>query len=86
MENLIDLYNRTLAPLLPGHDIDLDAIMRAIQSHVVTKATYFVDRAKAETLFQFDDQDAAVAIIAPYAYGDKIEKVEVWLDEHATPR
>jgi hypothetical protein len=28
-------------------------------------------------LFQFDEQDAAVAIIAPYAYGEKPGEVEV---------
>ncbi len=49
------------------------------------KATYFVDRAKAETLFQFDEQEAAVAIIEPYAYGEKPEEVEVRLDDHRTP-
>ena len=48
-------------------------------------ATHFVDRAKAETLFQFDEQDAAVAIIEPYAYGDKAEEVEVRLDNHRAP-
>jgi hypothetical protein len=43
------------------------------------KATYFVGRARAATLFQFDEQDAAVAIIALYAYGEKPEEVEVGL-------
>jgi hypothetical protein len=32
----------------------------------VAKATYFVDLTKAETLFQFDEQDAA-AVLEPYA-------------------
>jgi hypothetical protein len=45
----------------------------------MAKATYFVDRAKAETLFQCDEQDAAIAIIAPYAYGEKPEVVGVGL-------
>ena len=85
MENLIDLHNKTLAPLLPHHGIDLEAIKRAIQPHVMAKGTYFVDRAKAETLFQFDEQDAAVAVTAPYAYGDKPEVVEVRLDDHRAP-
>jgi hypothetical protein len=66
-----------LALLLSGHHIDLERIKQAIQPHVTTKATYFVDRARAETLFQFGEQDAAVAIIAPYAYGEKPEEVEV---------
>jgi hypothetical protein len=43
----------------------------------MVKATYLMDRARAETLFQFDEQDAAIAIIAPYAYGEKPEEVEV---------
>jgi hypothetical protein len=49
----------------------------------MARATYFVDRAKAETLFQFDEQDAAVAIIAPYAYGEKPGEVEVRLKDGA---
>jgi hypothetical protein len=86
MDNLIDLYNRTLAPLLPRHRIDLGGIKRAIQPHVMTKATYFVDRAKAETLFQFDEYDAAAALIAPYAYGETPEEVGVRVDGHGTLR
>jgi hypothetical protein len=50
VEDLIDLYNRTLAPLVPRHRVDLDSIKQAMQPHVTTKATYYVDRAKAETL------------------------------------
>jgi hypothetical protein len=77
MENLIDLYNRVLAPLLPRHHIDLEGIRQAVQPHVTAKETYFVHRARAETLFRFDEQDGAVAIIAPYAYGEKPGEVEV---------
>jgi hypothetical protein len=43
MENLIDLYNRTLPTELSCHGIDLEGIKRAIQPHVMAKATYFVD-------------------------------------------
>jgi hypothetical protein len=64
-------------PLLPRHHIDLEAIKRAIPPHVMAKTAYFGGRARAEALFQFDEQDAAVAIIAPYAYGEKPEEVEV---------
>jgi hypothetical protein len=59
---------------------------QAIQPHVMAKATYFVDRAKAETLFQFDEYDAAAAVIAPYADGEQPEEGEVLLDESVTPR
>jgi hypothetical protein len=52
----------------------------------MAKATSFVDRARAETLFQFDEQDAAVAILEPYVYGEKAEEVAVRLDEVGTPR
>jgi hypothetical protein len=52
----------------------------------MTKATSFVDRARAETLYQLDESDAASAIIAPYAYGEKPEEVEVGLVEGSTPR
>jgi hypothetical protein len=52
----------------------------------MTKATSFVDRARAETLCQFDEPDAAAAIIAPYAYGEKPEEVEVGLVDHGAPR
>jgi hypothetical protein len=52
----------------------------------MAKATYFVDQSRAETLFQFDECDAAVAIIAPYAYGETPEEADVRLDEHGTPR
>ncbi len=31
------------------------------------------------------EQDAAVAVIAPYAYGEKPEEVEVRLDDHRAP-
>ena len=86
MEDVIDLCNTTLAPLLPHHQIDLETTKRAIHPHVMAKATYCVDRARAETLFQFDEQDAAVAVLEPYAYGEKAEEVEERLDEHATPR
>ena len=44
------------------------------------KETYFVDRARAETLFQFDEQDAAAAVLEPYVYGNKPEYVEMCLD------
>jgi hypothetical protein len=56
--------------LLLCHGIDLKSIKQANQPHVMAKATYFVDRAKAETLFQFDEQDAAAAIIAPLRRGE----------------
>ncbi len=66
----VDNKNRGLPPAplprRPGGN-------QAIQSHVM---------AKAETPFQFDEQDAAVAVIAPYAYGEKPEEVEVRLDDH----
>ena len=61
-------------------------MFRPYKPYVMTKATYFVDRAKAETLYQFDDQDAAVAVLEPYVYGEKAEAVEVGLDHQATPR
>ncbi len=80
MEDIINLYNKTLPPLLPRHGIDLETIKRAIEPHVTAKATYFVERSKAQTLFQFDEQDAAVAVLEPYAYGDKAEEIEVSLD------
>ncbi len=51
----------------------------------MAKTTSFVDWARAETLFQFDEQDAALAIMEPYAYGEKPEEVEVRLDGHGTP-
>jgi hypothetical protein len=35
MANIIDLYNRTLAPLMSVHNIDLEAIKRAVESHVI---------------------------------------------------
>jgi hypothetical protein len=41
----------------------------------MAKATYFVDRAKAETLFQFDEQNATVAVLEPYGYGYGDEEV-----------
>ena len=85
MEDIIDLYNRTLASHASHHHIDLQDIKQVIQPHVRAKATYFVDRAKAETLFQFDDQDAAVAVLKPYV-GDKAGEFEVLLDDGATPR
>jgi hypothetical protein len=59
MEDIVDLYNRTLAPLLSRHSIDLESIKQAILPHVMVKATYFVDHARAETLFQFGEQNAA---------------------------
>jgi hypothetical protein len=49
-----------------------ERVRQSSQPHVMTKATSFVDRARAETLFQFDEQDAAIAIIAPYASGVKV--------------
>jgi hypothetical protein len=52
----------------------------------MAKATHLVDRARAETLFQFDEQDAAAAVLEPYVYGEKPEEVEVGVDEHGTPR
>jgi hypothetical protein len=41
---------------------------------------------RPKTLFQFGEQDAAVAIIAPYACGEKSEEVEVLLDKGGTRR
>jgi hypothetical protein len=48
--------------------------------------TSFVDRAKAETLFQFDEQDASAAMIAPDAYGETPEEGAVGLAEHGASR
>jgi hypothetical protein len=73
-------------PFAPDHErIDLEVVNQAIQPHVMAKATSFVDRARAETLFQFDEHDAA-AVVEPYVYGETPEEVEVLLDEHGTPR
>jgi hypothetical protein len=52
----------------------------------MAKATSFVDRARAETLCQFDEPEASAAIIAPYAYGETPEEGAVRLDEGSTPR
>jgi hypothetical protein len=73
-------------PLLPRHHIDLEAVKGAIEPPVMAKATYFVDRAKTETLFQFDEQDAAAAVLEPYVYGEKAVEVEVRLGLNGTPR
>jgi hypothetical protein len=86
IENLNDMHNKTLATLLPRHGIDPEATKRALQPHVMAKATSFVDRARAETLVQCDEQDAAATLIAPYAYGETPEGGAVQWDEHGTPR
>jgi hypothetical protein len=74
------------APLLPCHGIDQEAINQAIQPHVMAKATHFVDWAKAETLVQCDEYNAAAAHIAPDASGETPEEGEVRLDEGGAPR
>ena len=80
LENVIQLYNESIGSRLHRYRIDIEGVKRAVQPHVSGKINSIVDRAKAETLFNFDEHDAAAAVLEPYIYGDQPEYVEICLD------
>ena len=54
-----------------GEEIDLAAIRGSIQPRVAARATHIVDRAKADTLWNFDEVQASLDLLWPYESGER---------------
>ncbi len=62
-----------------------ESFLTVTSSAARSDASHLCQSVQDRTRLNFDEQDAAVAIMEPYAYGEKPEEVEVRLDDHRAP-